>query len=365
MSSIGVSDLSENAVADRVNLSEDAIAGPLVSVIIPAHNAEAFIATTLASAARQTYQHLEIIVVDDGSTDRTAEIVREFAAKDPRVTLLQQANAGVAAARNSAIRTARGSLIAPLDADDLWERTKIERQVACFRGADDRLALVYTWSHNIDDEGRIMWWKRNRPEGQGRVFDQLIEANLIGNGSTPLMRKDRVLEAGGYDPELRARDAEGCEDWKLYLTLAECYDFAVVRECLVGYRQTPGMMSRNLWAMKRSYDLLFDEVRRRHPDLPDELWRRNSTFFAIWLASIDVSAFPLMTAALRKDPLCFVRRTVRKQLFMLPLRYAYQHVRKRYPGLAGRLERLRKIGRKPFLDETHIGPAARAKGTSS
>jgi len=304
-------------------------------------------------------------VIDDGSLDRTAEIVREFMAHDPRVRLLQQANAGVAAARNYGIRMSRGSLIAPLDADDLWKRTKLEQQVACFLAADDKLALVYTWSHNIDEDGRIMRWKRNRPEEEGRVFHQLVEANLIGNGSTPLMRRDHVLQAGGYDPELRAQNAEGCEDWKLYLALAERYEFAVVRESLVGYRQTPGMMSRNQWAMKRSYDLLFDDVRRRHPELPEDVLRRNSTFFAIWLASIDISALGLMLTALRRDPLCFVRRTVRKQLLLLPLRYTYQRIRIVWPGFAGRLERLRRKGRKPFLDDTYLRPLVSASESDS
>ena len=335
-------------------------ATPLVSVIIPAYNAEAFLRATLVSVTNQTYERLEILVVDDGSSDRSADIVREFMAHDPRIRLLRQANSGVACARNYGIRMARGSLIAPIDADDLWERTKIERQVACFLAADDRLALVYSWSHIVDEDGRVMRWSANRPEWEGNVFHQLIEANLIGNGSTPLMRKDRVLEAGGYDPELRAQDAEGCEDWKLYLRLAERYEFAVVRECLVGYRQTPGMMSRNLWAMKRSYDLLFDEVRRRHPELPEHVWRRNSLFFAVWLASRDKSLFGLLVSALRADPLGFARPTVRKQLLFLPLRYPYQHIRRYRPKLARRLETLRRTGRRPFLDDTYLGPTEKA-----
>ena len=357
--------IDDGTTAVRIEPAHRKTTTPLVSVIIPAYNAEAFIGTTLVSVVLQTYECIEVIVVDDGSVDCTADIVRQFMVHDPRVRLLLQANAGVAAARNYAIQMAQGSLIAPIDADDLWERTKIERQVACFLAADDGLALVYTWSHSIDEEGRIMRWKRNRPKEEGRVFHQLIEANLLGNGSTPLMRKDRLLEAGGYDPELRAQNAEGCEDWKLYLSLAERYDFAVVRECLVGYRQTPGMMSRNLWAMKRSYELLFGDVRRRHPELPEDVWRRNSTFFAIWLASIDVSAFQQMVTALRGDPLCFVRRTVRKQLLLLPFRYTYQHIRKAWPGFAGRLERLRRKGRKPFLDETYPWPLAKASGSDS
>jgi len=333
---------------------------PLVSVVIPTYNAEAHLSATLVSVINQTYGHLEILVVDDGSSDRSAEIVRDFMARDPRVSLLQQPNAGVAQARNYGIRMAGGSLIAPLDADDLWGPTKIERQVARFLEADDRLALVYTWSHNVDEDGRVMRLKGSRAEWEGDVFHQLIETNLVGNGSNPLMRRDRVLDAGGYDPKLRAQGAEGCEDWKLYLRLAERYEFAVVRECLVGYRQTPGTMSRNLWAMKRSYDLLSDDLRRRHPELPERVWRRNASFFSVWLASRDTSLFGLLGQALRADPLCFLRSTVRTELLRLPLRYTYQYILKFKPALARKLETLRRKGRRPFLDESYMGPSEKA-----
>ena len=188
-----MSAMDDGATAVGVELERPEADMPLVSVIVPAYNAEVFLEETLLSAVRQTYEPLEIIVVDDGSTDRTVEIVRGIMARDRRVKLVQQANAGVAAARNLGLREARGSLIAPLDADDLWKPTKIERQVACFLAAADNadnLALVYTWSHNIDETGGIMRWKKNRPNVEGRAFHNLIEANFIGNGSKPLMSKD-------------------------------------------------------------------------------------------------------------------------------------------------------------------------------
>src|SRR6476660_9248867 len=99
--------------------------GPLVSALIPAWNAESTLAETLGSAAAQTHRNLEILIVDDGSTDSTAEIAKEFCASDSRARLTSQKNRGVASARNRAIDESKGEFIAPLDADDLWHAQKI------------------------------------------------------------------------------------------------------------------------------------------------------------------------------------------------------------------------------------------------
>ena len=95
-------------------------AGPSVSVIIPAYNAADTLAETLASVVAQTWPNVEVLVVDDGSTDATADIVEMIAEQHHQVRLIRQTNAGVAAARNAGLREARGDLVAPLDADDLW-----------------------------------------------------------------------------------------------------------------------------------------------------------------------------------------------------------------------------------------------------
>ena len=102
---------------------------PLVSVIIPACNAEIFLEKTLDSVLAQTYKNIEVLVVDDGSQDRTAEIVEGVAQRDHRVILLRQSNAGVAAARNLAIQKSSGKYIAPIDADDIWFPQNLEKQV--------------------------------------------------------------------------------------------------------------------------------------------------------------------------------------------------------------------------------------------
>ncbi|HYE37152.1 glycosyltransferase family A protein [Methylocaldum sp.] len=99
---------------------------PLVSVVIPAYNAMAFLRQTLDSVLAQTYDNLEVIVVDDGSTDGTSDLLHGYG---ERITVLRQANAGQAAARNYGARVARGDMLAFLDSDDLWDAAKIARQV--------------------------------------------------------------------------------------------------------------------------------------------------------------------------------------------------------------------------------------------
>ena len=107
----------------------------LISVIIPAHNAARHISATLRSVRDQTHRSLEIIAVDDGSTDNTGQILEKFAAEDRRMSVLRQDNSGVAMARNLAISHSRGDFIAPLDADDIWHPEKLARQLsALIRG---------------------------------------------------------------------------------------------------------------------------------------------------------------------------------------------------------------------------------------
>src|SRR4028118_698519 len=135
-----------------MNTSQNNLNQPLVSVIIPAYNAENFIAKTLETVLSQTYQNIEVLVVDDGSPDTTAEIVKSFVENYSRVSLLQQSNAGVAAARNLAIEKSKGEYIAPIDADDIWYPQNIEKQVQCFLDSDPSVGLVYTWSVDIDED---------------------------------------------------------------------------------------------------------------------------------------------------------------------------------------------------------------------
>lgn len=253
----------------------------LVSAIIPAYNGAATIEETLLSVRRQTHRALEILVVDDGSTDDTAEIVLRHARDDARIRLIRQANGGVADARNHGIAEAAAELIAPVDADDLWLPTKIEKQLAALHRGGERVALVYTWFAVIDEHGRVID-ASNSSQEEGHVLQRMCMGNLVGNGSSPLMRKQAVIEAGGYDPGLRAQDAQGCEDLKLYFAIARKHHFAVVRELLTGYRWTPLNMSSDGMRMLRSYDLVMNPFGAQHPEYGGE-FHYGRGFIIEWL----------------------------------------------------------------------------------
>jgi glycosyltransferase involved in cell wall biosynthesis len=239
---------------------------PLVSAVVPAYNAEATLRETLESVRSQTHQRLEIIVVDDGSTDRTVAIVEDQQQSDSRIRLIRQKNAGVAAARNAGAAAAKGAYLAPVDADDLWHPTKIERQLAAFAHTGPEVGLVYTWFALIDADSRIIHTK-HCPDYTGWVLPTLAQFNIVGNGSSPLIRLEAFRQTPGYDPTLRLRGGEGCEDWKLYCQLAERYQFAVVPAHLTGYRRLPNNMSSDILQMLRSRDLATADLLPSHPEL--------------------------------------------------------------------------------------------------
>jgi glycosyltransferase involved in cell wall biosynthesis len=240
----------------------------LVSVVVPAYNAEQTLPETLYSVRAQTHENLEIIVVDDGSTDATATMVRLQQRSDPRIRLIQQQNAGVAPARNCGAAAATGAFIAPIDSDDLWHPTKIEAQLREFARAGPEVGVVYTWFALIDVESKVIH-KKHRPEFTGWVLPILAEFNFVGNGSSPLIRTEAFLKTPGYDATLKARGGQGCEDWKLYCQLAERFQYAVVRDHLTGYRTLPDNMSSNVLEMLRSRDLATADLQPEHPELND------------------------------------------------------------------------------------------------
>jgi glycosyltransferase involved in cell wall biosynthesis len=258
---------------------------PLVSVILPVYNGEASIGETLESALSQTYRNLEIIVIDDGSTDRTLAIVEARAARDARVKIIRQANGGVARARNQALQAARGEFVAPLDADDLWDPAKIELQVARMLEAGNETGLVYCWWVWIDGNGGVLD-RSPRWQVEGDALGMLFQVNYTGSASVPLYRRCCLDQIGGYDEKLEAENGRGCEDWDIALKVAERARVAVVPAMLVGYRRRPDSMSTCLPMMWRSRCLVIAALRQRQPGLTAASLQRSADQFALYLAGV-------------------------------------------------------------------------------
>ena len=258
---------------------------PLVSVILPVYNGSEFLGSALESALSQTYRHLEIIAIDDGSTDDTRAVLDFYALRDSRVRILAQANSGVARARNRGIAEAHGNFIAPLDADDLWEPTKIDRQIQRMLSAGDETGFVYSWWVWIDSGGTVLD-RSPRWMFEGHTFESLLQINFTGNASVPLFRRHCLEEAGGYNEQLAATGAGGCEDWELVLRVAERYKAAVVPEILLGYRRRPGSMSTACDTMWRSQQRVVQAMRELRPDLKPRVARRAAHQFAMYLAGL-------------------------------------------------------------------------------
>lgn len=228
---------------------------PLVSVIVPAYCAAAHIERTLSSAAAQSYRNIEIIVVDDGSTDDTLAIAERFAEHDSRVKVFRQDNAGVSTARNYAIKMAAGEYVAPLDADDIWDKTNLEKQVAALETADGETAVSYAWSRHILGDDSL------RGSGHaymidGDVYGTLLCHYFLGNASCTVIRRSALDTVGYYTTALKDGGADACEDWELYLRLAGRYKFKVVPEFLIGYRRTACTRSQAYEVMAQAHSMI-------------------------------------------------------------------------------------------------------------
>jgi glycosyltransferase involved in cell wall biosynthesis len=314
---------------------------PLVSVIIAAYNAAADIRLTLASLRAQTYLAFEAIVVDDGSTDETAAIVEEFVRADTRFRLIRQANAGVGAARNTALRHARGTYLAPLDADDVWEPEKLEKQVTAMEQGGADVGLVYCWSRRIDQDGNLISYSHPYTL-EGRAHRAFVLRNLLSNSSVPLFRASAVADVGPYLTRNEQAGGQGCEDWDMNLRVSEKYLIRLVPEYLVGYRQKPTCMSVHAAHMSTSYLKVVQRARERAPDLPPEFFRWSAGHFYTYLASKSYQwgfySWSLRSSlrALRADPILLLSSRVRRFAVgsMLHLLTGGRFRRTRVPPLA-------------------------------
>jgi glycosyltransferase involved in cell wall biosynthesis len=205
-----------------------------ISVIIPTYNNAAFVTDAVDSVLRQSRRVDEIVVIDDGSTDDTAERLLPYTSRGVR--FVQQENRGVSATRNRGIRGTHGDWIGFLDADDVWEPDKIEAQVACIAG-NPRVVLVggYYSFWNVAANTRTL--VRGGCDGRDPRREIAVR-NFIGNTSLVLMRRDIVEQLGGFSEQLRYG-----EDWDMWIRVLERGPAAIVEKSVLLYRWHLGSTS--------------------------------------------------------------------------------------------------------------------------
>jgi glycosyltransferase involved in cell wall biosynthesis len=205
-----------------------------VDVVIPVRNRALFIAACLDSVRAQTLQPQSVIVVDDGSTDGTAAILRHCARDWPTLRVIHVPHRGVSAARNTGIAASTAQLVAFLDSDDLWHPEKLERQVALFSRDQSAPGIVHCGVVVIDEQGRYLGKEVLLPSKHGNLFDVMLNEfyHILGSCSAVVVRRDLLAQVGGFDESLKI--AEDCD---LYFRLARVAQIDYVPAALTYLRQ--------------------------------------------------------------------------------------------------------------------------------
>lgn len=216
----------------------------LVSVIVPVFNRASLVSQAIESILAQTYRNIEVIVINDGSTDGTEEILARYAGQYPdHVRVLKQLNAGQVVAKNRGIRAAEGEYIAFLDSDDTWKRDKLDLQIPLFHG---NVGLVYCAIHEIDDSGNMIRTISCEPGARGNIHEQLLVKNRM-TGSSVIVRRNALDAVGIFDERLRA-----AENWDLWIRISKEFEADFINEPLVNYLQHNANISRNKILMRES-----------------------------------------------------------------------------------------------------------------
>lgn len=290
---------------------------PLVSVVIPAYNAAATLADTLDSVIGQTYPHIEIVVVDDGSRDATAEVLARYA---PRVRAIRQANGGLAAARNAGLAAATGEFIALLDADDLCEPERIGAQVAFMASRPD-VVLTGTEFSSFDENGvqgerfaREYYGRLGRAgNGPATFFPEAVEVDIarwvapasaqtvampvfvgdvsrhlaLGNFIHPptvMFRRELPARIGVFD-----RSIANCCDWEWLVRAARAGQFAFVDRPLLRYRRSASQMSGPRHKRQLYSDILANLRRFAHDDPELPRWGGRAWRHSLGSAALDLA----------------------------------------------------------------------------
>ncbi|MDG2005126.1 MAG: glycosyltransferase family A protein [Novosphingobium sp.] len=279
----------------------DGVSPGMVSLIVPAHNASQTLDRTLSSAIGQTYRELEIIVVDDASSDGTEDIVRTWAERDDRIRLVRNDTcSGVGGARNRGAAEASGAYLCFLDADDLLTQDAVEARLQSLQSAN--ADFCFAWSAVIDDSDVITGFNE-RAIATDDIFAKLVlHGNILTNGSCIIVTRSTFEAVGGFSEALFAAGCQGCEDYKFYLDVAKRFKIASCERFLVGYRRSRGNMSGDGDRMMKSFVMVQKELLQSNPELAG-MARRAHDMLKFYFATRSLRQGRLREAARQAYPL--------------------------------------------------------------
>jgi GT2 family glycosyltransferase len=210
---------------------------PAISVAMSVYNCEAYLGLAIESILSQTFTDFEFLILNDGSTDRSREIIDHYAAQDPRIRPIHRENKGLIISLNQLVEEARAPLIARMDGDDVAVPERFARQTA-FLSAHPEYGVLGTWTADIDEEGKpFVVAGFDHPTSNDAFLDAVVKRSPLCHPSV-IMRRDLVLAAGGYHAAFKH-----CEDYDLWLRLAHKTQICSIPERLIKYRHSAGQVS--------------------------------------------------------------------------------------------------------------------------
>ncbi|MGF1590397.1 MAG: glycosyltransferase family 2 protein [Pleurocapsa sp.] len=265
---------------------------PIISVVVPAYNIEAYIAATLSSLESQSFSDFEALVIDDGSSDRTAEIVSSFSDRDSRFKLLPKPNGGLSSARNYGIHRAKGEYIALLDGDDVYGSEKLANHVARLKSSS-QIGVVYSASQAIRDDGTPTFMRLSGKPIKRDPLAALLCKNFIGHGSNAMFRRCIFDEVGEFDETLCS-----CEDVDFWLRIAATQKWDFYREPKIHsfYRVRPSGLSFDVQQMKASQLRVMIAACKRSPELVESILPTAYAYMNRYLARLSLTAGDVKSA---------------------------------------------------------------------
>ena len=278
---------------------------PLVSVVIASYNMGHYLPESVRSVLTQTYQNIEVIIIDDGSTDDTEQQLKPLMT-DSRLRYIKQENQGQPKAKNNGIKAVKGEYVAFCDGDDLWAPNKLELQLPLFEG-DSGIGVVYSEVSYIDEKGNALDKEQPYQRYSGKVTNELILKNFIPFG-TAVVKKECFDELGLFDENLPMGI-----DWDLWLRFSVHFKIQYLADKTYIYRIWPGQMSSNYRGRYKNAFLIMNKFVNNNPNAIDKkiinkAWADTYTNKALAIASgegLSIEPIKNLIEALSYDPTFF------------------------------------------------------------